>query len=289
MKIYEQAYENTYCTKERKSKYWKPDLMEVHYDMSLGEYITAQRVNWDNLVRDHYAHVFRMIWLNELFTYMGKFSHYTKYVMGYVRGVKSGFFQSRQTVSNQTRIVARWVIKNYFTDFYRQDIFSNSEKYQWPFKCVTPEMVMAVVRVHYAKELIDYAEEQRMGYGTFIDFIGNQVQCRNEDPEFAGEQQYQPMNTALLGTYFTRKINYEQRKRDKKAEASSLRQRNLRQARSGRFQAKASAKRHERYERSKKITPDDWSGDGSGRIPDFGQDVPEEGLSQGIVETGTDV
>ena len=289
MKIYEQEYEDTYCTTERRKKYWKPDRMQVHYSMSLTEYIQAQRANWDNLVKDYYQNVFRMIWLNDLFTYNNKTGTYCKYVEGYVRGVKAGFFQSRNTVSGNTRKVARWVIKNYFGDFYKQDIFSDVNKYQWPFKYVTPEMILSVIAVHYAKELIDYAEEQKMGYGKFIDFIGNQIQCRNEDPEFAGEQKYQPMNTPVMGAYFTKIIDYEQRKREKAAEASRIRQRNLRKTRTKRFQAEASAKRHENYIRSKKVTPDDWSGDGSGRIPDFGQDGPEEGISQGAGSPGTDV
>ena len=279
MYIYEKVYENTYDTKERRSRSWKKENIKIGFGLTVEEYIDVQRQNWLALTSELYHNIFQMIWINSLFTYKGCSTGHARLVAGYLRSVKAGIFQSTNTVSYDTRTIARWVINNYFENFYTTNIFDDLDKYKWPFKHITPEMILSVKSIHYGKELIDYAEENAMGYGKFMDFITNQVQCRCNDSSLI-EQKYEIRHTSKGGTYFTKIINYEEREKRKKADARNLRQRNSRKAQKRRLQAEAIAKRNEDNKRSKEAKRNDRRANSSGSLQNAGQDGNEEGLSQ---------
>lgn len=187
MKNHKKTYENVYSSD---IKYKNVKLREEQVtvkDMELGTYTDLFR----NFLNDFYSSLFlncvKLSWLRRKFTYYGikaklpmnknpiiLNSAFVKYLRRYIgkdiQLITRGKFFSR--------------VETYFDDmfpgFEDGDPFTNPNYYKFPFKYISMDYLMVVYQLDDRMELLKKAEDKKMSYAVFLDYVINHVYSEND-------------------------------------------------------------------------------------------------------------
>ena len=221
MKQYEKKYEDVY-TSELKLK--KCDINKVTTDIGLdaNEYIKIMKESvwgfektiFDNLVKYH--------WLTRRFCYDGVNRERYRRNGFHLDGAFGTFMKhyigiDKASFSNKDA----YKITTYFYDLFPDFDISNpfKDKMVYPYKHIGLSYLYLIYQIEDRMELLKYAEDTKMGYSKFMDYIINYIFCYNEE---AGEEKYVWVykNTPYIRTNSSKK-KYE----GTKIETSNFRER----------------------------------------------------------------
>ena len=184
MKKYEKIYEDVIKTKPRSLKTFNSSHIYLPKGKSMKEYVQHAK---------DYAHE-----VSELF-----FSTYIKgYWLSYAIGTRKGKRTKeggglRSTIKSVidkelvghdvhpwSRETLYWLsvyIDDWFPSLINEDPFSAEKEYQYPYKHVTIDFLYVVHQMPQRAELLLEAEEKKMKFNDFCNFVVNFVFCHNDE------------------------------------------------------------------------------------------------------------
>lgn len=194
MKQYEKKYENVFSEDIENSRgTLKLDKISVE-DMTVDYYSTL----FGNFLTDFYIELFngcvRLSWLRRKFKYYDK-----KTVLPMQKNcqlLNYAFVKFlRRNIGKDIQIITRSKffsrLETYFEElfpgFMDGNPFENPEYYKFPFSNISIEFLLVVYQLDDRIELLKYADDNKMSYATFLDYVINHVSCANED---LGRQRY---------------------------------------------------------------------------------------------------
>lgn len=195
MKTHRKTYENVFSTDHPKNKS-KLNLDKITTgDMDLTEYIFL----FKNLLTDSYEELFnfclRLSWLRRKFVYngrrmvfpMNKNSIYSSLI--FVKFMRKTIGKDLQPIT-RSRFFSK--LELYFDEMYPGfddgNPFENPDYYKFPFKNISLDFLMAVYQLDDRMDLLKKAEELKMSYAVFIDYVLNHVYSLNDE---LGRPRYQ--------------------------------------------------------------------------------------------------
>ena len=182
---YEKVYTNEkYLSRFDISRLQKPDGFEdtKEYRDNLKDFLTTKSISrWSDIVQTE--------WMLSNFKYYNKRNKtISKYVNSHIAlsiftkefvGLGYNFLTSPYYFNK---------IKSYFVDFYpdfyKNNPFKNPKKYMYPYKYISLDYLLVVYQMPERIEILKYADEHKMSFGVFLDFIINYIgKCNDTEEE----------------------------------------------------------------------------------------------------------
>jgi len=185
-KEYEKKYEDLYTSESIMSE-CKLELISTDKEWSLAEY----KKMFDDEIRSSYKNIFNIVvryyWLQRRFFYNGLQKEKTSF-NGYLTDSSYSVFLKNYIGINH-RIITRnfffGKICSYFKDFFKNfdksSPFQNPEQYEFPYKNITIDFLLVVYQMKERLYLLDIAEERKMSFAQFLDYLLNYISCYNEE------------------------------------------------------------------------------------------------------------
>ncbi len=154
------------------------EISTDEYTMMMKDHMESfHKIIWDNLVKSywlmrkfHYGGKRRRVGsTGEGITLDGSYAVFTRFFVGYDYGV-------------MTSVPFFGKIASYFDDYFPDFDQSNpfEEKYEYPFNYVTLDFLYLVNRMPERLELLEKAEEKKLTFSPFIDYVLNYISVYNE-------------------------------------------------------------------------------------------------------------
>lgn len=187
MRQYNKTYENLFSSDHLTNKV-KLNLKEVSvHGMDLDGYISL----FQNFLVGFYLNLFddcvKLAWLRRQFIYHGRranFPNHYKYAylnIGFVKFLRRIIGKDIQII-NKGKFFSK--LETYFNDFFPdfddENPFKNPEYYKFPFKNVSIDYLPVVWQLEDRLSLLKLAEEQKMSYAVFVDYVINHVYSEND-------------------------------------------------------------------------------------------------------------
>lgn len=184
MKLYPKNYQDLFLPDSK--------LVKLEYFETVsGEQPRELAHKFRAIFRENFKHewdfMIKFIWLEHQIVFKKKrrfrwkkYGHATE--MSYNRFMTEMVGIDHRSVTRGSPFIRRSVyLKEIFPDFLRHDPFVDFEYYQFPFDHVTLDFMDYVHQVEYRMDLLTYAEEQKMTYFAFTNWVNNYVLSYNDD------------------------------------------------------------------------------------------------------------
>ena len=190
MKQYPKTYEDVF-TAPRYFSRCKISKVSTDIDLPTDEYVSLLQKTIAGFERSIFDNLVKIYWLYHRFCYRGQ--HRLKNIgNGWMLDYAFGVFM-RRFVGFDNRFLnfgpvfpkLASYLKDFFPDFDIQDPFK--ERLEYPYKHVTLECLVMVYQMPERLELLQYMEDNRLGYLEFMDYLLNYLYCHNDD---VGYQHY---------------------------------------------------------------------------------------------------
>ena len=190
MKHYEKKYENIY-TAPSHEKWCKISKVGTTIGLSGQELAEAIRSVSKELTGDFFLNTVKLEWLIMSYHYGdqletkkqvmrgGAFNVFTKNIAG----VDVSLFRNLVITD-----IIRSYIPSFFPDFMENNPFKAEDKFKLPYKHVSLDFLIPVYNMDERMELLDEAENKKMSFAQFMDYLINYVGCLNEE---LGENKYE--------------------------------------------------------------------------------------------------
>jgi len=180
MQDYEKVFQSTrYLSRLRIDRIESPkgfDSIAEYRDTFKGFLIESSFSVWDTFIK--------MSWLSDKFKYTG-------YRNGTQTGVcsRSAFSVfTKELIGSNTHFISYSFCYNkivtYFKELYplfsKSDPFKNPEKFKYPFKNITLDFLVLVHQLPERIDLLNYADEHKMNFTSFADFVINYIGKYND-------------------------------------------------------------------------------------------------------------
>jgi len=208
-KDYPRKYERVFIDKNKKCKL---ERVSTYNDIPKSniEYINLFRKTIKDLQDGYFDNLVKYNWLVRRFCYGGirrkNFSRNGNFLDG-----AFGVFM-RHFVGFENRFICTYgacggKIISYFDDFFPNFDEGNpfKEEYKYPYKHITLEYLFVVYQMPERLKILRRAEEQKMLYPKFLDYVLNYILCYNEEH---GEKYIFVFSNWLM-PYIKAKKNYE--------------------------------------------------------------------------------
>lgn len=190
IKQYPKTYEDLFSSdSENNPQTQKLDLNAVSIDgMEFNEYVTTYK----DFLNDFYLSLFnesvKFVWLRRKFCYRGErvvsqmignsyalclaFAKFTRRVLGRDVQVitKNDFFKSIEKK-----------LDTFFPAFDERNPFTDPESYKFPFKNISIDFFPVVSQLDDWLDLLKIADEKKMSYAKFVDYVINYVYNEDKD------------------------------------------------------------------------------------------------------------
>lgn len=186
LKIYPKTFENVFSEDNgRKFDFSKISIKEMSIDAYVNLFKNSLKDFSDNL----FVFYVKVAWLKRKFFYDNIELKTVSESGGVLDVVFSRFL--RRVVGNDTQFFSRDFlypkISSYFDLFFPEfnegNPFKDPESYKFPFKNITIEFLAVVYQMDERMNLLNIADEQKMTYARFLDFVINQMYSVNEELE----------------------------------------------------------------------------------------------------------
>lgn len=188
MKYHNKTYEDVFSS-DRPSSKNKLKLEQVTAgDMDVQQYVSLFQSFLHNFYNDLFLGYVRISWLRRKFTYYG-YKTVLPMPKNHIRLNHAFTKLLRRFVGKDLQIITRGMpfskIESFFDDFFpgfeEGNPFENPDYYRFPFQNITMDFLMVVHQLDDRLELLRYADEKKMSYASFLDYVINHVYCENED------------------------------------------------------------------------------------------------------------
>ena len=200
MKKYEKVYEDVFTAKRILKN------IEIHratndLGLSMEEFAEAVYETWRETSRHLWEDSVRIEWLTRQFKYKVKKQsgvRHTKVKRKRANGnratIQWGIFYKNFAGVDISVIRKTFFshaigiyIKDLYQDFEKKNPFSNPDYFKYPFEHVTLDHMILVYQMEDKMELLQEAENNKMTFAAFADYVINFVGCHNEE---LGKEQY---------------------------------------------------------------------------------------------------
>lgn len=189
MKHHRKQYEDVFSS-DRPETINKLDISKVKIEgMTTGEY----ELLFKNFLKEFYLDLFnnsvKLVWLRKKFTCNGHVSKRPFYkTVRFLQGQFTKYI--RRTIGNDIQIITKGPFLSkletyYFDDFFpgfdEGNPFENPEYYKFPYKNITMEFLPVVYQLDDRFDLLNEADDKKMNYAVFLDYVLNHTLCENDD------------------------------------------------------------------------------------------------------------
>jgi len=191
MKNYPKSFEDVF-TSDRSINKCQMDKVSTDINLNGDDYRDLMRETYHAFYRDIFDNLVKVSWLSSRFCYDGKNRERKRYNGVYLDSAFGVFM--RHHVGVESRLITRdhafYHISSYFPDFFPDFHVLNpfEKKFEYPYKHITLEYLVYVYQMEERMELLAKAEEEKMRYTEFMDYIINYISSYNEE---LGEQYYE--------------------------------------------------------------------------------------------------
>lgn len=180
---YTKKYEDV-CSFEK----WQKRLLRLGVTKgSFGDFVGMVKTFYRKTFLDIFDAIVKEVWLEQQITYKGlrrvkragngidqdaSFGQFTKIAVGMYHRVLTANFCFTP--------VATYLV-DFFPNFLIDNPFKNPEKYKYPYEHVTIDFLAFVYQMENRLELLDEAEERKLSYAEFVNWVTNWAFCYNEE------------------------------------------------------------------------------------------------------------
>lgn len=186
MKEYPKTYEDVY-TREKAVGKCKIEHVTTDKGMSSLEYMDLSRKFLSETMEGLFNAIVKFVWLQHRFTYMGYRRKKTGGNFYLVDGAFGVFM--RHHVGIEYRVFSRnfyysrvsTYMSDFFPEFSDRNPFEEPEYYKYPYKHVTMDFLTIVNQMPQRLELLQLAEDRKMKWDEFMDYVINFALCYNDE------------------------------------------------------------------------------------------------------------
>jgi len=189
MEIYEKEYEDVFDSKEsRKRLMSKLDDISINGGIDKFNYAVWAKNEFRVIFNSFWISYLKIFWIERMFMVNGSLRN-----IGHNNRASDGYFSMffRNVIGVGREIYSKNPIytrfKSYYVEMYPwvKDLngpspFEDEEPFKFPFKYITPEYLLVAYQVENRMDLLKIADDKKMKYGEFLDFIINQTLCAND-------------------------------------------------------------------------------------------------------------
>jgi hypothetical protein len=200
-KKYPKVYENVF-TSEGCLKTFTPEKLETDYPGGPHVYMEKFRSFFYDFDKFFFARMVEYYWLQKRFIYQGvqKRHHLRTFIRtdsAYSTFIKHVIGRNYQLFTS-TFVFGK--IVSYFGDFFHNiddgNPFEQPELYAFPYKNIGLAHLTLVYQMDERLDLLKEAEEQKMSYYEFLDFIINYTNCVNDETGRSVFELYRPRDSS---------------------------------------------------------------------------------------------
>lgn len=191
MKEYKKIYED-HARREASLKKCNIDWVETLQGIGPYEYIKNIRKSVLEFQKDSFDHMVKFYWLSWQYVYAGTEKRKAR-GNGFWMDGSWGLFMRNHVglehfiiTQNRMNGALSTYFEDFFPDFTDRDPFK--EKMEYPYKHVTLEFLLSVYQMPERLDLLKIAEDRKMSYLDFIDYVANHVNCQREELDAAGDE-----------------------------------------------------------------------------------------------------
>lgn len=176
-------YEDVFTSKHSLKK-CNVNMISTDIGMDVNTYIAKMHNTLSDFQTVEFDYLVKIIWLFRRYCYRNRRRKH----MG-PNGIElDGSFAvfMRRYVGYDARFITKNLVSNkiigYFDDFFPDFDINNpfEAEYEYPYKHVTFEMLILVHNMQERLDLLRIAEERKMGYTEFFDYVINYINCYND-------------------------------------------------------------------------------------------------------------
>lgn len=190
MKNYPKTYENVF-TSERSLKKCLLNRVSTDNNIEIKEYCRMLKQSERKFEIDLFNNLIKVTWLMRRFCYGGLHREKVRWNGTFLDGAFGVFM--RKYLNIEHRLVTRNFVfprlatyfDDFFPDFDKRNPFK--EKMKYPYKHIGIAFLLIVFRMKERLEILAYAENNKMKYIDFLDYIINYISCYNDE---IGRQHY---------------------------------------------------------------------------------------------------
>lgn len=198
-------YEDVFANENYCKKYLDINLVTTDTELGGLEYAKKLREVLLDYQKNVFDYIVKFAWLKRKFCYRGinrvkKYNgvqidrQFSLFFLKYV-GLHHRIISANSTYSKIIRY-----FNDFFPDFDSRDPFK--EKLEYPYKNVSFEYLFFVYQMEERMELLKIAEERKMSYTEFLNYVINYICCLNEK-----EEKYWIKNSTFVPPYVSKKID----------------------------------------------------------------------------------
>jgi len=199
MEQYPKTYEDVFSSDHiRNPARLNLDHISVSNGMDLNEYINLSRDFLTDFYSSFFDNAVKLSWLRLQFSYSGEKStlqmknNSPRFCVGFSKFVRRIVGKDVQPIT-KSRIFPS--LETYFLElfplFVEENPFKNPEYYKFPFKNISLDFLPLVSKMDDRLELLKIADERKMTYSKFIDYVINHISSINEK---LGRERYRLMS-----------------------------------------------------------------------------------------------
>jgi len=187
MQTHSKTYEDVFSSDRVKSR-TKLNLDKISTgEMELNEYVSQFQEFLTNFYLSLFLGCVKLSWLRRKFSYYGR-----KTVLPMQKNsriLNTAFVKLlRRNVGKDIQIITRGkffaklelYFDEFFPDFESENPFENPDYYIFPFKNISMDYLMVVYQLDDRIGLLQKADDGKMSYATFMDYVINYVYTENE-------------------------------------------------------------------------------------------------------------
>ncbi len=187
MKQYPKTYELVFSDCKKIDRKCKLEKIKTYNDIPKSniEYIQLFKNTIKKFHKDFFDSLVKYTWLTRRFCYDGK---RRKKIMGngtYSDSAFGVFMRNYVGYDNRSIMINSYSgrITSYFDDFFLNFDEGNpfEEEYAYPYKFISIDYLLLVYQMPERLEILQYAEDNKISYVKFLDYILNYISCYNEE------------------------------------------------------------------------------------------------------------
>lgn len=195
LKTYPKTFENVFSTDQPKNSA-RLNLAQVTVgETGVDEYVSLFQGFLQKFYLDLFDGCVRLSWLRRHFSYYGR---KTKMPMNKNSRIHNSAFVKllRRNIGKDIQIITRAKffskLELYFDEFFpgfdEGNPFENPDYYRFPFKNISVEFLIVVHQLEDRVGILRHADDNKMSYAVFLDYVINHVYSINEE---LGREKYQ--------------------------------------------------------------------------------------------------
>jgi len=195
MRTHPKTYEDVFSSDHSKSRTKLNWEQIAAGEMSTEEYVRTFRTFLGDFYSSMFLDCVKLSWLRRKFTYYGTKTVLPMYTNS--RILNTAFVKLlRRHVGKDIQIITRGTffakLELYFDEFFplfeQENPFENPDYYKFPFPNISMDYLMIVHQLDERMDLLKIANDQKMSYAIFMDYVINYVYSENET---LGRERYQ--------------------------------------------------------------------------------------------------